>query len=285
MLKQSKPTHPHLVAMIKCLDAKRDERIRVADKRRELDLQTLRISAVAVRSQILSQYQQEVRESREQHLEQVGKQWYEIQHDRRSYAGGVPDYTIKFPTKRTQQLHNQIAYSTEVSVLAGVSKYVGFPAAPPMRPASLQEVEEDFAKMGVSRSRIFVGQKLIHGLAHEACATCNFLHSIPGVGSAEVRRCLTVQTSRRTVYRADALGKPSTSFTRTSTASAVLGTSDSANLKPIFFKPHPAAERASTRHFLDECEWTCLSSQSFHELTCGSSVTTWEQTSLRITSN
>lgn len=150
MLKQSKPTHPELLAMLKCLEDKRDERIRVANKRRELDMQTLKVFAVAGRSQILSQYQQEVRESREQHVEQVGKQWYEIQHDRRSYAGSVPDYTIKFPSKRPQQVQNQVAYSTEVSVLAGISKYVGFPAAPPMRPATTAEIEEDFAKMGVS---------------------------------------------------------------------------------------------------------------------------------------
>lgn len=154
MLKQSKPTHPEYLAMKKCLDAKRDERIRVADKRRELEFETLKNFAVAGRSQIMSQFQQEVRESREKHLEQVGKQWYEIQHDRRSYAGSVPDYTIKFPTKRSQQIQNQVAYSTEVSVLAGVSKYIGFPAAPPMRPASNTEMAEDFAKMGVSFDRM-----------------------------------------------------------------------------------------------------------------------------------
>jgi hypothetical protein len=108
------------------------------------------VFAVAGRSQILSQYNQEVREAREQHIERLGKQWYEIQHDRRSYAGSVPDYTVKFPVKRSQQIQNQVAYSNEVSILAGISKYVGFPAAPPMLPASHAEIEEDFEKIGVS---------------------------------------------------------------------------------------------------------------------------------------
>jgi hypothetical protein len=150
MLRQSKPTHPEYLAMMQCIDARRDERIRIADKQRELGLGTVKIFAVGKRSQILVQYQQEVRELREQKLEQLGKQWYEIQHDRRSYAGSVPDYTLKFPKKKSQQMMNQVAYSNEVSILSGIAKYVGFPAAPPMSSATSAEMEEDFEKMGVS---------------------------------------------------------------------------------------------------------------------------------------
>lgn len=135
--------------MMQCIDARRDERLRVNEKLREYELQTLRNYAVARRSQILSQFQQEVRDLREKKLEQLGKQWYEIQHDRRSYAGSVPDYTLKFPTDRAQQVMNQVAYSNEVSVLSGVAKYVGFPAAPPMAAATDAELEEDLQKMGV----------------------------------------------------------------------------------------------------------------------------------------
>lgn len=113
-------------------------------------MQALKNFAVARRSQILVQFQQEVRDIRERKLEQLGKQWYEIQHDRRSYAGSVPDYALKFPTRRLQQIQNQVAYSHEVSILSGIAKYVGFPAAPPMAQATTAELEEDFEKMGVS---------------------------------------------------------------------------------------------------------------------------------------
>ena len=150
MLRQSKPTHPDYLAMMQCIDARRDQRIRVADKLREYGLQTVKTFAVGRRSQILVQYQQEVRDLREKKLEQLGKQWYEIQHDRRSYAGSVPDYTLRFPKRRSQQIMNQVAYSNEVSILSGIAKYVGFPAAPPMASATAAEMEEDFEKMGVS---------------------------------------------------------------------------------------------------------------------------------------
>jgi hypothetical protein len=150
MLREDKPTHPEYLAMMRCIDARREERFRISEKLREYELQTLGNYAVARRSQILVQYQQDVRAIRENKLEQLGTQWYEIQHDRRSYAGSVPDYTLKFPTRRSQQIVNQVAYSNEVSILSGIAKYVGFPAAPPMAPATDAELEEDLQKMGVS---------------------------------------------------------------------------------------------------------------------------------------
>ena len=150
MLRQDKPTHPEYLAMMKCIEARRDERVRIANRMLELETETTKRSAVARRSQILTQYRQEVRDIREKKLEQLGKQWYEIQHDRRSYAGSVPDYTLKFPIKRSQQVMNEVAYANEVSILSGVAKYVGFPAAPSMAPATASELEDDLEKMGVS---------------------------------------------------------------------------------------------------------------------------------------
>ncbi|TQS38707.1 hypothetical protein Golomagni_00778 [Golovinomyces magnicellulatus] len=154
MLREAQPSHPEYLAMIQCIDARRDEKIRKAIRLCEYELQSLKKVAVAQRSQILVQYQQEVREVREKKLEQLGEQWYKIQHDRRSYAGICPEYTLKFPTKRTQQISNQIAYNNEVSVLSGVAKYVGFPAAPIIAPASSSELEDDLEKMNASSHAI-----------------------------------------------------------------------------------------------------------------------------------
>jgi len=151
MLRQDNPTHPGYLAMMKSITARRDERIRIADKLREYELENLKIQSVAKRSQVLVQYQQEVREIREKKLEQLGQKWYEIQHDRRNHAGSVPDYSLKFQPRRPQQIMNQIAYNSEVSILSGIAKYVGFPAAPPMASATAAELEEDFEKMGRTR--------------------------------------------------------------------------------------------------------------------------------------
>jgi len=191
MLRQDKPTHPEYLAMMQCIDERRDDRLRVGEKLREFELGTLKNYAVARRSQMLVQFQQEVRDIREKKLEQLGKQWYEIQHDRRSYAGSVPDYALKFPTRRSQQVINQVAYCNEVSILSGVAKYVGFPAAPPMASTTAAELEEDLEKMGVSfflrqtmlpNNRADISPSDINNpnLFHlEPCHCTTLLHSAP----------------------------------------------------------------------------------------------------------
>ena len=151
LLRLATPTHPDYIAMLRCIDARRDERIRIADTQKELGVQSLRTFAVARRSQILGQYYQEARDIREKKIELLGKQWYEVQHDRRAYAGSGTEYTLKFPTRRSTQILHQAAYNKEVSILSGVAKYVGFPAAPPMGAATSSEREADLKEMlGVS---------------------------------------------------------------------------------------------------------------------------------------
>lgn len=114
-------------------------------------MQSLRTFAVARRSQILGQYYQDARDIREKKVESLGKQWYEVQHDRRAYAGSGTEYSLKFPTRRSTQILHQAAYNKEVSVLSGVAKYVGFPAAPPMGAATSSERESDLKEiLGVS---------------------------------------------------------------------------------------------------------------------------------------
>lgn len=152
MLRQAEPNHPDYIAMMRCIDDRRDERIRIANRLLDLKIQTLKVSARAGRSQILTQYQQDVREIRERYLEMLGKEWYDIQHDRRAFSGTPQDYGLRFPTRKSEQIRQHIAYSHEVSILSGVAKYVGFPAAPHMTPASNDEFEEDMIKMGVSCS-------------------------------------------------------------------------------------------------------------------------------------
>jgi hypothetical protein len=150
MLRQDKPTHPEYLAMLQCVDARRDDKLRIEARLTEFRLETMQRSAVGKRSQILSQFYQEVRGIREKKLETLGKQWYEIQHDRRGYGSNVEDYAIKFPARKSQQVKHQLAYNTEVSVLSGIAKYVGFPAAPPMAAATPAEAELDFEKINVS---------------------------------------------------------------------------------------------------------------------------------------
>lgn len=151
LLTQPDPTHPEYLAMVQCLDQRRDEKIQHEQILLQYKLKALEIKSVAERSQLHSQYFQTVRAVREKKLEEVGEQWYQIQRDRRGWegSGSATDFTYKFPTRRSQQIAQQTAYNLEVSILSGVAKYVGFPAAPTVNGARSSEIDEDLQNMGV----------------------------------------------------------------------------------------------------------------------------------------
>lgn len=157
MLRGDNPTHPEYLAMMECIDARRDERIRVADRELELSLESLGRSAVARRAQIHSQYFQATRESRERILAELGQHWYDIQNERRKHANNVPEFGLRYPETQAQRVKNALAYNKEVSILSGIAKYEGMPAAPEMQAASAQELDDDLEAIHVSSraSQIF----------------------------------------------------------------------------------------------------------------------------------
>lgn len=113
-------------------------------------MQTLVKQSLAERAQIHSAHFQSIRDIREKYSSLVSKQFYAIQHDRFKTDELSPHHIIPFPTRRSQQIAHQTAYNHEVSVMAGVAKYVGFPAAPTLLGARPSELQEDLEKMGVS---------------------------------------------------------------------------------------------------------------------------------------
>jgi hypothetical protein len=150
MLTGDNPTHPEYLAMKACIDERRDERIRRSTLELKLRMDLLQRKAIAERSQIMSQFHQSIRASREKVLDQLGQEWYEIQHERRRVANNIPDYGVRFPTTRQQAIRQAVAYNKEVSILSGVAKYEGFPAAPDIRGATDDQIENDFEAITVS---------------------------------------------------------------------------------------------------------------------------------------
>ncbi|KAI5865162.1 Sds3-like-domain-containing protein [Durotheca rogersii] len=151
MLRSENPTHPEYLAMMKCIDSRRDERVRVANRELELSVEALERWAVAKRSQVHSQFFQSIRESRERILAELGQQWYDIQHERRKQANNVPEFGLRFPTSPTERIRSALAYNKEVSILSGIAKYEGMPAAPEMKGATMQELDDDLEAMNRSR--------------------------------------------------------------------------------------------------------------------------------------
>lgn len=142
------PTHREYLNMKQCLDDRLNQKTQEFNTEFDFQLKAHDRWAVAQRAQIWSQFFQAVREKREQTLESLNKQWYDVQTARRT-AHSLPDYGLLFPRDHTQRVRNAIAYNTEVSTLAGLAKFEGFPAGPEMKGASTTELKADFAAMEV----------------------------------------------------------------------------------------------------------------------------------------
>ena len=127
----------------------RDDKFEYEQKLLVYKVGALKRKSVAERSQIHTAFFQKVREVREDMLERVSEHFYRIQRDRFKTEKRIPDYSIPFPARRPQQISQQMAYNKEVSILSGVAKYVGFPAAPELRNAREKELEADLEQMGV----------------------------------------------------------------------------------------------------------------------------------------
>ena len=151
MLNQPVPNHPEFLAQKDIIDRYRDEKVDYEETLFKYKLIALQRKSIAEKAQIHSQYMQTVREIRDRNLEQLNQEWYQIQRERRICEDNVPDYMYKFTTRRSQQIRQQTAYNTEVSILSGVAKYVGFPAAPDINGARPKEIDDDFAAIATAK--------------------------------------------------------------------------------------------------------------------------------------
>ena len=149
-LDEKVPSHPELLRQLEAVRKYRDDKFEVEQKLLVYKVGALKNKSVAERSQIHSAYYQSVRDIREAHLERLSEHFYRIQRDRFKSETAIPSYTIPFPDRRSKRITQQTAYNKEVSILSGVARYVGFPAAPELAQSYQKELEDDMQKMGVS---------------------------------------------------------------------------------------------------------------------------------------
>lgn len=136
--------------MIHCIDERRAEKIDYEKRLFDYKQKSLDIKIFAERHQLFSQYFQTARDIREQFLSECNERIYQLQRGRRQLGVDETEFSYRFPEKRSQQIQQQRAYNLEVSILSGVAKYVGFPAAPEIAPARPSEIEDDLRAMKVS---------------------------------------------------------------------------------------------------------------------------------------
>ncbi|USW48107.1 hypothetical protein Slin15195_G014260 [Septoria linicola] len=152
LLNQQDSKHPEYLRQVACVDARRAKQVSEAHAFYKFKLESLRRSTLGERSQLHSQYFQHARQLREDVMQQLGDDWYKIQNERRQNNQQEDEsYIYKFPTKKSEQIKQQAKYNQEVSVLSGVAKYVGFPAAPDVTGADRDMLDDDLKAMKISR--------------------------------------------------------------------------------------------------------------------------------------
>lgn len=143
MLQGPNPTHPEYLAMLQCLEERRQEKIRLSQIELEFKMSVLNHRAVAERSQVMSQFYQSIRASREKTLELLGQDWHDVQQQRRRRTNVVPEFGLPFPSTKSLAVRQAVSYTREVSILSGFAKHVGFPAAPAIHGVTEEQLEDD----------------------------------------------------------------------------------------------------------------------------------------------
>lgn len=143
-------THPEYTRQLAIIDDYRQQKQDYERKLFAYRLKSLCTKSQVDRVKIHSSCFQSMRDVREKSLDEVAALYYRIQQDRFQNPDAVPTFSIPFPTSHSRQVAQQAAYNDEVSILSGVAKYVGFPAAPAISSTRQSEWEEDFGKMGIS---------------------------------------------------------------------------------------------------------------------------------------
>ena len=150
LLQQSNPTHPEYLLMMEPIDARYNDEIQLQHRFLTHQLKALEVQTVAERSQIHSQYFQTVRDIKEDMLDKLGAELFRIQKERRQAHSDEPEYNYLYEPSRTQQVVRQTKINQEVSLLSGIKKFHGFPAAPKLKGLRSIEIDEDLRAMKAS---------------------------------------------------------------------------------------------------------------------------------------
>ena len=135
--------------MVRAIGQQRLDRINLAKRALDYKVKALQTKCIADRVQCHSQYAQTVRELRDESLRAANRECYQIQQERRKLDRDDFGCLYHLSSKRSELVAQQSSYNLEVSILSGVAKHVGFPAAPEMESATAEEKDEDLQKMGV----------------------------------------------------------------------------------------------------------------------------------------
>lgn len=99
-----------------------------------------------------SQFAQDKQKLRGTLLSNTSAEWFQIHREKRVLDMAVPEYGYVLSERKSIQAKQRREFEAEVGILAGLKKFVGFPAAPPIPVASSKEIDSDLSQIGILRN-------------------------------------------------------------------------------------------------------------------------------------
>ncbi|KAK9237310.1 Sds3-like-domain-containing protein [Lipomyces kononenkoae] len=136
-------THPELATVYDELAEGRDKKIQLADAHRKYRRRCIENQTRSYRTHIHQQLYNKHASLRAAMIQETTETWYKVNRERRAMDTLVPFYGYRIPEKRSVIYRQRQAQYNEIALLAGIAKYIGFPAAPEIKSATADEVAED----------------------------------------------------------------------------------------------------------------------------------------------
>ncbi|CCG83188.1 Predicted protein [Taphrina deformans PYCC 5710] len=128
-----------------------------------------------------SQFSQDRQKLRATLLSRTSAEWFQIHREKRVIDMAVPEYGYLVPDRRSIQVKHRREYEAEISILAGLKNFVGFPAAPSISTASGKDIDADLSEMGITKYNVRENSKQPHasrqqGSSHSHMSMTNHLN-------------------------------------------------------------------------------------------------------------
>ncbi|KAG4306390.1 hypothetical protein PORY_000378 [Pneumocystis oryctolagi] len=144
--------HPELSSLMEKITERRKRKYDIAVAFRNMLIKSIKDEFIAHQYEIQNNFLESKRKLREKILLRTGEKCFQIYHERRLMESSlIPEYRFSVPSKRSVQLKHRRAHELEVTLLAGLKTYIGFPAAPEIKNASKDEIMQDLEEMRVKR--------------------------------------------------------------------------------------------------------------------------------------
>lgn len=142
-------THPELESFYDQIQTLRDAKIRRAEQKRKYARVCIDNQTRAARDQLHQQFLKDQADARSTLLLQTTEEWYRVNRERRVMDALVPDFGYRTSSDPSILAQERAALDFEVKNLDEISKHIGFPAAPPIKSGTEDEVEEDLQMLGI----------------------------------------------------------------------------------------------------------------------------------------